>query len=136
MNNTYAWLFFALLLQSVHAFFSTEPMVPDPFPFMDFGYDADGKQYQISYQAYVLMGLDFISWAIVYGLLAYHVPKFLKLGAWVLFGLQMLDFLDYLLFYNRIWLMIWSFPISMNIMKVVIFGFVVLREWIRTQSDR
>lgn len=54
----------------------------------------------------------------------------------VFFWLVVVDFIDYIFTYNSIWFRLYGFPISMNIMKVAIFGFVVSREWIKIQSDR
>jgi len=54
----------------------------------------------------------------------------------VFFWLLVVDLLDYLLTYGSIWFYLWSFPISMNVAKVVIFGLVISKVWIKTHSDR
>lgn len=51
---------------------------------------------------------------------------------WVFFWLLVADLADFLIIYNEIWFTIGEFPVSMNICKVVIFGLIILRKWIRT----
>ena len=54
----------------------------------------------------------------------------------VFFWLVVVDLLDYLLSYGSIWFYLWGFPVSMNILKVVIFGIVIAKAWIRTASSK
>lgn len=132
MSNTFAWLFFTLLLGTVHTFFSTGYMAVDPFPFINFGLDSNGNQVYISYQAYVDRICDYLIWIIWIGLLAYHVPKFLKFGVWAFFSFQVFDLVDYLLFYNSIWTNFVGVALSLNVVKSIVFGFVILRAWMRS----
>lgn len=46
----------------------------------------------------------------------------------VFFWLMVADLFDFILGYNSVWFSIDSFPISMNVLKAIIFGFVILRE--------
>jgi hypothetical protein len=52
----------------------------------------------------------------------------------VFFWLMVVDFVDYLLSYGSIWFRLAGFPVSMNIVKCIVFGIVVSNEWIRTHS--
>jgi hypothetical protein len=47
----------------------------------------------------------------------------------IFFWLMVADLVDYLLTYSWVWFRIGSFPVSMNIIKTLIFGFVILRAW-------
>lgn len=51
---------------------------------------------------------------------------------WVFFYLLCADLVDYLLSYNSVWFRVNDFPISMNILKSLIFGITILNAWIRT----
>lgn len=51
---------------------------------------------------------------------------------WCFFWLFVLDLVDYLLCYNQVWFFYKSIPISMNVFKSVVFGIVILQEWIRS----
>ena len=52
-----------------------------------------------------------------------------KLSCKTFFWLQLADTLDYLLTYNTVWFHLGLMPISMNVVKVLIFGFVVFHEY-------
>lgn len=47
------------------------------------------------------------------------------------FWIQVADFVDYLLSYNAVWFHAGLLPVSMNLVSVVVFGFVVLYERIK-----
>jgi len=51
----------------------------------------------------------------------------------VFFWLIVADLLDYLLTYSSVWFLVGVFPVSMNVTKAFIFGFIVVREWIKQQ---
>lgn len=48
----------------------------------------------------------------------------------VFFWLMVADLFDYLLSYGAVWISI-GVPVSMNIVKTLIFGLVILRAWIK-----
>lgn len=48
---------------------------------------------------------------------------------WVFFGLIVVDLFDYLLTYSGVWFHFYGVPVSFNILKGVIFGMVIIREW-------
>lgn len=49
----------------------------------------------------------------------------------VFFWLMVADLADLLLCYNSIWFHVESFPVSMNIMKSLIFGLVIFNIWMK-----
>lgn len=54
---------------------------------------------------------------------------------WVFYWLMVADLADFILTYNGIWFSFGHFPISMNILKATIFGFVIVNElWKKTIS--
>lgn len=50
---------------------------------------------------------------------------------WVFFWLLCADLVDYLLTYSGIWFYSGGIPVSMNVVKCVIFGLLILNEWIK-----
>lgn len=116
-----AWLFVALLLGTVPAFFSRESMIPDPFPFMDFD-----SGYTIAYTTYVNMICDFIA-TIIYSWVLFDVTK--SKTIFVFFLLSIGDLFDYLLCYNVIWVMIGVIPLSFNVVRYIVFSIAIFYEW-------
>lgn len=51
----------------------------------------------------------------------------------IFFFIMVFDFLDFMLTYNSIWFRV-GFPMSMNILKMVVFGVITLRAWMRSAS--
>lgn len=52
---------------------------------------------------------------------------------WVFFWLLVADSVDYIFSYGAVWFTIGAFPVSMNTLKVVIFGGVILKEiWMKS----
>lgn len=49
---------------------------------------------------------------------------------WVFFWLLCADLVDYLLTYSGVWFHSWGVPVSMNVVKCVIFGLYILYIWI------
>lgn len=54
----------------------------------------------------------------------------------IFFWLMVADLADYLLTYSWIWFRIGTFPVSMNIVKSIVFGFVILRAWIKSTGNQ
>ncbi len=52
-----------------------------------------------------------------------------KQALWVFFWLLVVDLVDYTLAYGSVWFSIGQFPVSMNMVKVFVFGSVILKEW-------
>ena len=121
-----AWLFVALLLGTVPAFFSSENMMPDPFPLMDF---PDGIF--IAYTTYVSMICDFIA-TIIYSWVLFDVTK--SKAIFVFFLLSIGDLFDFLVCYNVIWVMVGSIPLSFNVVRYAIFSTVIFLEWNQYKS--
>jgi len=46
----------------------------------------------------------------------------------IFFWLMVLDLLDLILSYNSVWFSIGKFPISMNVVKAIVFGVVIINE--------
>jgi len=68
-------------------------------------------------------------------ILAYILANESKLyqqATWIFFWLLVADLGDYLLSYSSIWFSIGNFPISMNILKAVVFGGVIIKEGWKT----
>jgi hypothetical protein len=102
-------------------------MEPDPFPFYDFKYGG------ISWQTYWWMIAEKLSWIILVLVVVMDTNEYRR-AAWIFFALSVCDLVDYLLFYNRVWLHFGSLPVSMNTVSAVVFGFVILREWMQHKS--
>ena len=60
-----------------------------------------------------------------------HYRNALKIFFWLLVA----DLLDYCLSYNAIWFNIGWLPVSMNIVKIFIFGSIIAKEWIKDPSQ-
>ncbi len=100
-------------------------MKPDPFYFYDFG-DGNG----IAYQTYVYMIAEYFISLIFVGIIANEATKF-KGAIWIFFGLIVVDLFDFLLCYNSIWFHLSGLPVSMNIVKGLVFGLVIFKEWLK-----
>lgn len=48
---------------------------------------------------------------------------------WCFFVLVVVDLCDYLASYGAVWFHLSGFPVSMNTLKVSIFGLAILNEW-------
>lgn len=55
---------------------------------------------------------------------------------WIFFILMVVDLVDYLLTYSKVWFYSGSFPVSMNMVKVFVFGGVILHEKLWKKSYR
>jgi hypothetical protein len=124
------WLGLALMLGFVHNGFSTAPILPDPFPYLDFP-----EGVTIAYQTYAHMICDFLVMVIITGVLASTSKEF-KVYLWIFCGMVVADLIDYLLCYNAIWFYLGDIPISMNTTKVFIFGLTIFYEWLTSIGHR
>jgi hypothetical protein len=50
-------------------------------------------------------------------------------ATWVFFWLMVGDLVDYCLSYNAVWFYCGSIPVSMNVVKGLVFGLVIINEW-------
>lgn len=48
---------------------------------------------------------------------------------WCFFVLVVVDLCDYLICYSQVWFHLSGIPVSMNTLKVSIFGLAILNEW-------
>lgn len=51
-----------------------------------------------------------------------------KDSLWMFFWLMVADLVDYMLIYNEVWFYVHNFPVSMNVIKSVVFGLMITRE--------
>lgn len=102
-------------------------MNPDPFILFDF------KIGGISYQTYIYMICEYFVSLILVGVIANEASEY-RGALWVFFWLIVADLVDFLLTYNSVWFHYGSFPVSMNMVKVFVFGGVILNEWIQKLS--
>lgn len=56
-------------------------------------------------------------------------------AVWIFFWLMVADLVDYLLTYSDIWFSIDELPVSMNILKSLIFGVAILHAYIWEKRD-
>lgn len=95
---------------------------PDPFPFFDFSIGG------ICYQTYIFMIGEHLTMIILTYVIVKEALEY-RAALWVFFGLVVVDLFDFLLSYNSVWYHFQGFPVSMNTLKVTIFGLAILNEW-------
>lgn len=107
-------------------------MNPDPFYFYDFGYNENGERLGIWIQTYVFMIGEHVTMIILSFMIAKEATIY-KMALWIFFGLVVVDLFDYLLTYNSVWYRLHLshlvIPVSINTLKVTIFGLAILNEW-------
>lgn len=54
----------------------------------------------------------------------------------IFFWLLVVDLVDYFLTYGSIWFKLGGFPVSMNTVKVIIFGIVISKEWYKSIGNQ
>lgn len=84
----------------------------------------------ISIQSYVYFIFEHFQLMALCYIIASEAKTY-RLSCKTFFWLQVADFSDYLLSYNAIWFNLGLLPVSMNLMSVAVFGFVVLYERIK-----
>lgn len=111
-------LFSTFLLGSVFLFL---PRTLEPYDYFLF---SDMKLYFATH-------LYFIVERIILIILAYIIVNEsteYRSALWVFFWILCADLVDYLLCYNETWINFNGIPISMQVLKIVIFGGAILRE--------
>lgn len=68
---------------------------------------------------------------ILAGIIANEATEYRR-ATWIFFLLVVVDLVDFLCCYNSVWFYLGGFPVSMNIVKCIVFGLTILSEWIRT----
>lgn len=119
-------LFITLILGLVYL------ITPNSDKDFDFFFFSDVRLYLDTYLYFVFEKLTTI---ILIWIIAAESRDFRK-PLQIFFWLAVADFVDFLLTYNSIWFTAWRFPISMNIVKVVIFGLVIINEWNKSTGSR
>lgn len=105
-------------------------LVPMKREMMDFFPFSDFEIYPVNHVYYICEKLIVIILAYIIATEAteYRKPLFIFLV------LCIADLADYLLSYSAVWFRIGEFPVSMNIMKCILFGLTILNAWTRTLS--
>lgn len=113
---------FILIILFVRMAFVIIPLGPviDPFPLADQGVYAESYAYYLN---------EHLAWIFVSYILMIEIPKhrpFFK----VFMILNVLDTIDYLLTYNKIWLKLFDFiPISFNVVSFALMAAITFNEW-------
>jgi hypothetical protein len=94
---------------------NTQPR--DFFPFYDI---------VMGLKTYVYLALEKFILIVMGYIIASESTKYRE-ALWVFFWLLVIDLIDYFLTYNTAWFKVDWFPVSMNMVKVFVFGFVVAR---------
>lgn len=91
------------------------------YPFSDMTVSVEYYIYSI-FEKFVMIILAYIIWKE-----ASEYEQALSIFFW----LTVADLFDLILTYNSVWFRIGDLPISMNVMKSLIFGLTILNAWIR-----
>jgi len=102
-------------------------MLPPSTKSIDWFLFADVK---LTYQTHVYFICEKLILIILAWIIAAEETKY-KGACKVFFWLVVADLLDYLLTYSSVWFRVDGFPVSMNVTKACVFGFVIIREWFR-----
>lgn len=89
------------------------------YPFSDMVVSVEYYIYSI-FEKFVMIILAYIIWK--------EADKY-EQALGIFFWLMVADLTDLMLSYNSIWFHIGTFPISMNILKCITFGLVILHAW-------
>lgn len=117
-----------LMLLFITVLFSTLFLIiPDTTEAIDYFPFSEMKLYFKTYLYYAFEKLIVIALAYI---IASEETKY-KQEVQIFFWLMVADLIDYLLTYSWVWFRVGAFPVSMNVAKAFVFGFVILRTWIR-----
>lgn len=81
----------------------------------------------VSLEYYIYSIYEFIVIIILTGVIASDAIKY-RFALWVFFGLMVADLIDWIICYNEIWFNVGQILVSMNILKSIIFGIIILNE--------
>lgn len=98
----------------------------DWFPFADM---------KLTIQTYLYFIFERVGLIILAYIIASESKEY-RGAIWCFFILIVVDLVDYLMTYNSVWFHLSGFPVSMNVVKCVGFGLVILYEWIRTLLNK
>lgn len=86
-----------------------------------------------NYFYYICEHLALIALAYIIASEATEYQQAIKIFFWLL----VIDLIDFLLTYNGVWFTIQHFPITFNLVKIAIFGMVILKElWDRSTQQK
>lgn len=100
-------------------------VIPDTIQPIDYFLFSDIKLYLKTYVYFIFEKLIVL-------VLAYIVAaeeRQFRFETQVFFWLMVADLFDYLLSYGAIWFTVGVVPISMNVVKALVFGVVILQAW-------
>lgn len=100
-------------------------ITPEPIRTYDFFLFSEMKLYPSTYIYFICERLVLV---ILAGVIANEATEY-RGALWIFFWLMVADVVDFLLNYNSVWFYVQSFPVSMNIMKSLIFGLVIFNIW-------
>lgn len=102
-------------------------IAPRPVNTYDFFLFSEMKLYPSTYIYFICERLVLV---ILAGVIANEATEY-RGALWVFFWLLVADVVDFLLTYNSVWFYYHSFPVSMNVMKCLIFGLTILHAWLK-----
>lgn len=97
-------------------------MTPDPFPFYDFGFGADGGRIGICWQTYTYMILELVAFTLLSLIIYKDTPTEYKGFGLLFLCLQVGNIIDYLGCYNSTWFIKYGISFSYNSFMVITFG--------------
>lgn len=99
-------------------------ILPDGLSPRDYFIFSEMKLYPATYIYFLLEKITVIILAYI---IANESTEY-RTAIWVFFWLLCADAVDFALSYNTVWVNLDGFPVSMNILKVVVFIVAILRE--------
>lgn len=102
-------------------------VAPEPIRAYDYFPFSDIKLYPSTYIYFICERLVLV---VLSGVIANEATEYRR-ELWIFFYLMCADVVDYLLTYNGVWFHIHDFPVSMNVLKCVIFGLTIINLWIK-----
>lgn len=93
-----------------------------PFLFSDF---------QLSLATHIYFICEKLTMIILAYIIANESEKYRE-AIWIFFWLMVADLVDYTFAYNGVYGYLNGFPVSMNVIKCLVFGLTILYTWIRT----
>lgn len=121
-------LLYAVILTGI-VFLIIPPAKGEP---MDYFLFSDVKLYRDTYIYFWFEKLIVCALAFI---IASHERQYRE-ATRIFFWLMVADAIDYGLTYGGVWFNIGNLPITMNILKTIIFGLVILHEWKRSTGSQ
>lgn len=107
-------------------------IMPEPIQEHDYFLFSDMKLYPATYMYFIGEKVILIILGFVVVTEESEYREALKVFVYLLIA----DLVDFLLCYNEAWFTIGSFPVSMNVVKCIVFGLTILYTWVKGQIGR